>query len=80
MNILATNGLATLPAGTTYDRDIIRNGSFLGTADAVAKGTERVRIISYDNEDGTALASRVIVGTGQFIRLHNVFVVATSTV
>ena len=76
MNIYPENGIATIPAGTTYNRDVIRNGAFLGTTDSVTTHPMKVRVISHDREADTALASRVLCGTGQFIRLEGVRVFA----
>ena len=79
-NIHAHNGIITLPKGLNYTSDRILHGSYQGRRPEVARGTERVKLVAYDNEAGTATISKVLVGCGSFAHLTNVRVFATSDV
>ena len=76
----AHNGIITLPKGLHYTRDQVLHGSYQGQVAQVARGTERVKLVGFDNEAGTAIVSKVLVGCGSFAHLTNVRVFATSDV
>lgn len=73
------DGVATLPAGIPYSREVVDHQVYQGDRVCESQGGERVRLLSYSNETGHALVSFQIAGCGRNAHLNNVFVTESTS-